>query len=219
MDTKRYFLMDRDKAMEWDITFEKDSLELIPTKAVMDYEPETQPEFSYSEVPYQYTLSNITSIYNKTNSSSFCVQQEAFELTMDDIRYSRSIVLPRLKVIYAIRKAAPHEVIILDLSNLDIKYVTTVSVPKLVFGVTSGDAFSQLILSNYCLFKSDVASGISLLGRLSQFVKENLKSFKLKNIQNVKDFDLAGKFLALKIDSLFHVYDLETKKLVSRPCA
>ena len=86
---------------------------------------------------------------------------------MDDIRYSRSIVLPRLKVIYAIRKVAPYEVIILDLSNLDIKFVTTVSTPKLVFGVSDVSPFSQLILSNYGLFKSDVASGLSILGKLT----------------------------------------------------
>lgn len=76
-----------------------------------------------------------------------------------------------------------------------------------------------MILSNYCIHKSDVASGLSILSKLSTFVKDKLKSAKLKGIQNVKDFDIAGRFIALKMDSTFHVYDLETKKLVARPCA
>ena len=66
-------------------------------------------------------------VYSSTNNSSFAVFQTAFELTMDDIKYSRSIILPRLKVIYAIRKSAPYDAIVLDLSNLDIKFVTTVN--------------------------------------------------------------------------------------------
>lgn len=61
---------------------------------------------------------------------------------MDDVKYSRSIVLPRLKVMYAIRKSAPYDTIILDLSNLDFKFVTTVAAPKLVFGVDTSSAFS-----------------------------------------------------------------------------
>ena len=60
---------------------------------------------------------------------------------MDDIKYSRAIILPRLKVIYGIRKVSPFEVIVLDLTNLDIKFITTVSVPKLKFGIdTFGDS-------------------------------------------------------------------------------
>ena len=40
LDTKQYFYMDREKATEYKIVFERDIIDLVPVKPVMDYEPE-----------------------------------------------------------------------------------------------------------------------------------------------------------------------------------
>ncbi|CDW79294.1 wd-40 repeat protein [Stylonychia lemnae] len=211
MDIKQYFLIDKSKGKEYQIEITNDQVQLIDSSPVVNIEESDDIGFSISSIPYQYSTKGMTPIYSVQNNTSFCVAQQAFELTIDNMKYSRSIILPRLKVCYTISNVEPYQTVVLDLSNLDISFVTTIPTRNLSYGCDSSTNCSRFILSDSDYKKSDICQGISLISTLSSFFKERLYPLRANRVRNVGAFSCSGKYLSMKIDGTLKIFDLMEK--------
>ncbi|CDW88469.1 UNKNOWN [Stylonychia lemnae] len=213
-DIDQYFMIDKKQLKEWKISIKSDQIKLTETNPIINLDPDVDIQFAVNTIPYHHSLKNMTSVYLDNNNSCFCVDQKAFELTIDNIKYSRAIILPKLKVYYAIRKKFPFECIILDLNNLETSFVTTIQSLNIGLGCYTQKDLSQIVISDISFQQSDVAQGISVLQNLTSFFQEYLFKLKVKNLYMVKWFSFNGKFITIKDGKNFRVFHIQEQKEV-----
>ncbi|CDW79841.1 serine threonine protein kinase [Stylonychia lemnae] len=213
-DIDQYFMIDKKQLKEWKISLKLDQIKLVETNPIIDLDPDVEIEFSVNCIPYHHQLKNMTAVYLENNNSCFCVDQKAFELTIDNIKYSRAIILPKLKVYYAIRSTAPFQCIILDLNNLETSFVTTIQSQNIISGCYTSSDLSQIVISDSNFQQSDITQGISVIQSLTRFFKENLSKITISNLKLVKWFSFNGIFITIQLERNFRVFDLSQNKEV-----